>query len=34
LALLMYWGKVDAIAGQKLLDENDGDLRRAVAAAI
>jgi N-acetylmuramic acid 6-phosphate etherase len=33
LALLMHWGKVDAIAGQKLLDENDGDLRRAVTAA-
>jgi N-acetylmuramic acid 6-phosphate etherase len=34
LALLMHWGKVDAIAGQKLLDGNDGDLRRSVAAAV
>ncbi len=34
LALLMYWGKVDAISGQKLLDQNDDDLRRAVAAAV
>jgi N-acetylmuramic acid 6-phosphate etherase len=34
LALLMHWGKVDAISGQKLLDGNDGDLRRAVAAAV
>jgi N-acetylmuramic acid 6-phosphate etherase len=34
LALLMHWGRVDAIAGQKLLDGHDGDLRRAVAAAL
>jgi N-acetylmuramic acid 6-phosphate etherase len=34
LALLMHWGQVEAIAGQQLLAQHDGDLRRAVAAAV